>query len=408
MNERSATMSKQTRQEKIQALVNQINSQLDGYVLDLDKMIDFYQFRNQMNEKYSIRNCALIESQFKGAIKVAGYNQWKKEGVQVQKGNKAIYILAPYQWKMITDQSGKSIVSLSKATQDIKKRLDNNELKIEKRLSYRTVPVFDISQTDYPIQKYPEYVQQFYLMGQTEKFEELYSALENYRNEKNVGLFTEAPHSGSSSARGLYSPREHKIWIKPNLDQKQYLKTYMHEMAHANMHQNSTLEKGLKEYQAELTAGVVANYFGLEATKPSTAYIHSHIQDMTITDKEELVEEVLTVTNEMIQSVEQHLALEYQLTPDLDKEVNDLIALERSPEISNAIPNKVIDTLDLDKDNDGVIDRYDADERDSTVQTFGDFHEREIQKNTSINDRMDQLIAEKNKKKGNYQMNRER
>ena len=30
------------------------------------------------------------------------------------------------------------------------------------------------------------------------------------------------------------------------------------------------------------------------------------------------------------------------------------------------------DLLNRDKDNDGVIDRYDADERDSTIQEIGD------------------------------------
>lgn len=35
------------------------------------------------------------------------------------------------------------------------------------------------------------------------------------------------------------------------------------------------------------------------------------------------------------------------------------------------------DLLNRDKDNDGVIDRYDADERDSKVQEIGDLSKRD-------------------------------
>lgn len=44
---------------------------------------------------------------------------------------------------------------------------------------------------------------------------------------------------------------------------------------------------------------------------------------------------------------------------------------------------KFVYTLDLDKDNDGVIDRYDSDERDSNVRTYGEVDDREKSKTDS-------------------------
>ena len=44
---------------------------------------------------------------------------------------------------------------------------------------------------------------------------------------------------------------------------------------------------------------------------------------------------------------------------------------------------KFVYTLDLDKDNDGVIDRYDSDERDSNVRTYGELDDREKSKTGS-------------------------
>lgn len=386
------------RAEQVKDLIDQIESQLDGYVLDMNKLIEFHTFRSQMSDKYSLRNCALIESQYKGAIKVAGYNQWKKEGYQVQKGQKSLKILAPSSWKLVVDQNGKGIVPLSKANNEIKNKVKNNELRTEERIGYRPVSVFDIHQTNCPVEEYPEYLKQFYLMGQTEKYQELFESLENYREENNIGRYTDEnkPNVEQSTAKGFYVPLEHSIWVDPNLGQKQYLKTTIHELAHAKMHRNSELPGSLKEYQAELTAGVVSNYFGLEATEPSTHYIQNHVQGMEIKDKEKLVEEVLSISNQMIEAMEVYLEKEHGLTNEINKEVNDIIALEKAVGISNEIPNKVIDMLDQDRDFDGVPDRSDMDDNDPTVQTSGDLKERKNKKDSvSLNDRMDQIMGKK-------------
>ncbi len=53
---------------------------------------------------------------------------------------------------------------------------------------------------------------------------------------------------------------------------------------------------------------------------------------------------------------------------------SDLIYLE------DTVLNKYKDSLDLDKDNDGVIDRYDSDEKDSNVRTIGELSDREKSK----------------------------
>lgn len=389
------------RKRKLIELISQINYRLDGYISDVNKLIDFHKFRSQMNNKYSVRNCALIESQFQGAIKVAGYNAWKEEGYHVRRGQKALSIIAPSQWKMVTTLDGKDVIPLFKADKIVKKQIKDNQLNIETRTSYRSVPVFDIHQTNCPIEEYPDYIQQFYLIGQTEKFEELYSAIESFREQQGIGRWYIRPDIQQNTAKGFYVPSQHSIWVDSTLDQKQFLKTNLHELAHAKMHRQSYLSTELVEYQAELTAAVVANYFGLGSTEVSTAYINSHIKDMEIKNKEKLIEEVLEVSNEMIVSMEQHLEKEFGLSKEVGKEINDIIALSENEEISNEIPNSIIDYLDRDNDNDGAIDRYDSDDRDSRVQSFGELDDREKgryskpKEKISLNKKIDQLIGKK-------------
>lgn len=378
------------RREKLDKLIQQINQKLDSYILDVEKLSEFHRFRSQMKDKYSLRNCALIESQFKGAIKVAGYNQWKAEDKQVLKGQKAIYILAPSQWKMIVDKNGKEVTPLFKANDNEKELLEKGELETETRMSYRTVPVFDIHQTDAPLEEYPDYIQQFYLMGQSKKFSELYSAIENYRKDEGIGRYQERPpHVKQGASNGFYVPSEHNIWVDPRLPKDHFIKTNLHELSHASMHKHSDLASELKEYQAELTAGVISTYFGLEAIEPATSYIHSHIGDMEIKEKEALVNEVLELSDKIIDSMERHIEKEFGLNKYMDKPVNDVIALESAEDIMNEIPNNLVDQL-VSRTSESISMKKDKEEKIVASKN---------KKNMSLNEKIDDMLGKQQRSK---------
>jgi hypothetical protein len=84
--------------------------------------------------KYSFNNTLLIFIQKPNATHVAGFNAWKKMGVTVNKGAKAIYIYAP----------------ITKKEDDIKSGDEGLDTEITKKnlMFFRAVPVFDISDTD--------------------------------------------------------------------------------------------------------------------------------------------------------------------------------------------------------------------------------------------------------------------
>ena len=74
---------------------------------------------------YSLNNVCLIVSQRPDATRVAGYKTWQKLGRQVRKGERGIRILAPCVVKRETD--------------------DGTE---QRAMFFRTVSVFDVSQTE--------------------------------------------------------------------------------------------------------------------------------------------------------------------------------------------------------------------------------------------------------------------
>jgi hypothetical protein len=77
--------------------------------------------------KYSLSNQILIVSQLDSATQVAGYDAWLQLGRCVRKGEKSLKIFAP---------------SLSKPSEEEQKA------GVQSRLYFRTVSVFDISQTE--------------------------------------------------------------------------------------------------------------------------------------------------------------------------------------------------------------------------------------------------------------------
>lgn len=392
-------MAKETKEERIDRLSSVLNERIDNYLGNPQALVDFYKFKQQFHN-YSMKNTALIDSQHQGAVQVSSYKKWQDKGYQVKKGEKAIYVFAPSFVKGIFKKIGnqeKLLTFWTKATKDQKSMVNNKDVIIKDVLAgYRTVPVFDLTQTDCPVSEYPDYVKQFYAVGEAENYSKLKTALDHFREEKGVQLLDNQKNYSIGNARGFYSPSDHAIYIKRDLDEKQELKTTIHELAHSQLHRISKLSSPIMEYQAEMTACIVSEYFGLEVIDVSTAYIKSHIGNMEIKEKEQVIEQVINLSNEMVNSIEATLEQEFNLTPDQNKPLYDLIAMSNSPEQEQIIISRQKKLEEMDRDNDGAPDRIDIDDNDSTVQTIQDFDGREnknISKKASFSilERLDEI-----------------
>lgn len=392
-------MAKETKEERIDRLSSILNERIDNYLENPQALIDFYKFKQQFHN-YSMKNTALIESQHQSAIQVSSYKKWLERGYQVSKGEKAIYVFAPSFVKGIFERLGhqeKLLTFWTKATKVQKNMVNNKDVIVKDLLvGYRTVPVFDLTQTDCPVNEYPDYVKQFYAVGEVENYSKFKTALDHFREEKGVQLLNTPIDYSVGNARGFYSPSEHAIYIKSGLDEKQELKTTIHELAHSQLHQSSKLASPIMEYQAEMTACIVSEYFGLDTIDVSTAYIKSHIGNMEIKEKEMVIEQVVSLSNEIVNSIELTLEKEFNLTPEQNKPLYDLIAMNNSPEQEQIIISRQKKLEEMDRDNDGVPDRVDIDDNDSTVQTIRDLNERESKKPSkkasfSILDRLDEI-----------------
>ena len=142
-------MAKQMNAQSQFDRVTEITKQLEEGIQNLFESEKFKAWLTTMSRfhDYSLNNTLLIASQKPDATLVAGYTSWQKNfGRQVNKGEKAIRILAPAPYKKKAE-----VDKVDPATGVILTNPDGSSVKETKEIvvpAFKVVSVFDVSQTD--------------------------------------------------------------------------------------------------------------------------------------------------------------------------------------------------------------------------------------------------------------------
>ncbi|HEW2151744.1 TPA: toprim domain-containing protein [Streptococcus pneumoniae] len=240
--------------------------------LDSDKYKDYLTKMSQLNN-YSNRNLRLILAQNPEARQVTSFKQWKENfGRYVKKGEKALRIFKPMT-KIKKDENNQPI-------------LDKNG-KPETVTFFGLVPVFDVSQTEgKEMPKAAEVKEQLTDLD----YANLYRALMAIAKENDVSVRFEEMENNK---HGYYSVPENQIVLRSNeMNKAQIIKTFLHEMAHAELHhadnpQKENLTRSTAELQAESVAYVVSSYYGIDTSEYSFNYLSGWSADKeTLADLE--------------------------------------------------------------------------------------------------------------------------
>ena len=240
--------------------------------LDSDKYRDYLTKMSQLNN-YSNRNLRLILAQNPEARQVASFKQWKENfGRYVKKGEKALRIFKPMT-KIKKDENNQPI-------------LDKNG-NPETVTFFGLVPVFDVSQTEgKEMPKAAEVKEQLTDLD----YANLYRALMAIAKENDVSVRFEEMENNK---HGYYSVPENQIVLRSNeMNKAQIIKTFLHEMAHAELHhadnpQKENLTRSTAELQAESVAYVVSSYYGIDTSEYSFNYLSGWSADKeTLADLE--------------------------------------------------------------------------------------------------------------------------
>ena len=311
--------------------IDEIAEQLEKGIGDLFNSEKYKTYLNTMSKfhSYSVNNTLLIAMQRPDATLVAGYDAWQdKFDRHVKKGAKGIKIIAPYKVKkkIVGEQSyvdsGDKIpvYAPGETKEDYENRIAQTAREVE-YTNFRVTTVFDVSDTEgkeLPSLGVNE------LMGSVDGYEKLKTALEETAKVPvEYGLVT-------SGAKGFFSPDMHKICVQSGMSEVQTVKTIIHEMAHALLHDKTDnpdlvqdpKTKNTKEVEAESIAYVVCQHFGIDTSDYSFGYIAGWSSGKETKELKVSMDTIRTTASKMIVELESAMEKQQEIEKaDVIKEV---------------------------------------------------------------------------------------
>lgn len=289
--------------------VKEITDQLEQGIQDLFESEKYMSWLRTMSKfhDYSLNNTLLIAFQRPDATLVAGYTAWQKQfGRQVQKGEKAIKILAPAPYKEKVEIEKLDPVTKTPIYSDDGKPI--MEVQEVTRPAFKVVSVFDVSQTEgreIPSLGVDE------LSGDVREYEMFFEAL-----KRSCPVPMEFENI-EGSAKGYYHQMEQRIAIREGMSQVQTIKTAIHEMAHQRLHAVDPLDekseiinqtRSSKEVEAESVAYTVCQHYGIETSDYSFAYVAGWSHGKETPELKASLNTIRKTANEMITEIDGHIA----------------------------------------------------------------------------------------------------
>lgn len=294
------------------ARLAELTAKLEHGIQDLYASGQYAAYLSAMSKfhHYSFANALLILLQCPTASRVAGFHTWKKEfGRQVKRGEKGIQILAPcpvrqYVWQEAKDpQTGQPL------------RNPDGSPRMETSLTvvthFKVAYVFDVSQTEgreLPTLAVAE------LTGDVENFQTMYDCLAACSPVPVAEDFI------PGAAKGYFSPVEGRIVLRPGMSQVQTVKTLIHEIAHAKLHDPAKVLRSEqkarreKEVEAESIAYVVCQHFGIDTAEYSFGYVAGWSKGKDLPELRTSLDTIHSTAGEIIAALENNCLERQSLT----------------------------------------------------------------------------------------------
>jgi len=257
-------------EKKIEAVMRTLKNGVEG----IQQSTNFRAFLTTMSKfhDYSIGNQILIMLQKPEATKVAGYNTWKELGRWVNKGEKGISIMAPrFPARPNCPVCGARIPRGAKYCPSCGAPVEEVEPELEPTY-FIVVSVFDISQTEgKPLPEFEVPV----LTGEAN--EELFSDVLSLAQSQGIAVSFEPMPGQDTEGKGYFSGKT--IWVRPEEDRAQQLKTLLHETSHYYSEGVFRIPRRDAETIAESAAYVVGAHYGFDTGVRSFPYVALWAED---------------------------------------------------------------------------------------------------------------------------------
>lgn len=288
--------------------LKEITDRLEQGILQVFESERYKEYLRVMSKfyHYSFNNTMLIALQKPDASLIAGFSAWKNShGRTVKKGEKGIRIIAPAPFKvkqemeMLDPKTNMPVIG-----KDGKAVTEEKEITIP---AYKVVSVFDVSQTE---GKELPSIGVNELTGDVSQYEDFFTAL------KKASPVPIALEHIDGSAHGYYHLAEKRIAIDDNMSELQTLKTAIHEIAHAKLHDidlNAPKEEKenhpnqrTREVEAESVAYTVCQHYGLDTSDYSFGYVAGWSSGKELSELKGSLETIRLAASELIDSIDGH------------------------------------------------------------------------------------------------------
>ena len=315
--------------EKPAEKLKEITDRLEQGITELFDSERYKEYLRVMSKfhNYSFNNTLLIAMQKPDASLIAGFTAWKNQFQRnVKKGEKGIKIIAPSPFKIkqetekIDPQTQKPVIG-----RDGKPVTEEKEITIP---AYKVVSVFDVSQTEG--KELPDIAVDA-LTGDVEQYSDFFAALEK---TSPVPIGFEKIEGG---AHGYYHLEDKRIALDEGMSELQTLKTAIHEIAHAKLHdidlnapkdeQQPRVDRRTREVEAESVAYTVCQHYGLDTSDYSFGYVAGWSSGRELAELKSSLETIRSAAADIINSIDGHIA-ELQKQHGAEKAAPDLAAAQ--------------------------------------------------------------------------------
>ena len=342
--------------EKPAEKLKEITDRLEQGITELFDSERYKEYLRVMSKfhNYSFNNTLLIAMQKPDASLIAGFTAWKNQFQRnVKKGEKGIKIIAPSPFKIkqemekIDPQTQKPVIG-----RDGKPVTEEKEITIP---AYKVVSVFDVSQTEG--KELPDIAVDA-LTGDVEQYSDFFAALEK---TSPVPIGFEKIEGG---AHGYYHLEDKRIALDEGMSELQTLKTAIHEIAHAKLHdidlndpkdeQQPRVDRRTREVEAESVAYTVCQHYGLDTSDYSFGYVAGWSSGRELAELKNSLETIRSAAADIINSIDGHIA-ELQKQHEAEKAAPDLAAAQEAQSEKAAPP-----LTDLQKKAAAIAEKYET------------------------------------------------
>lgn len=325
-----------------------IQEAIQSWSANPDALVEFFQFSEKFSYQYSFRNTLLIQRQNRGAIFCQSFEAWKRSGFSVLKEMHGMSIFVPVQ-ATILEINGESI-PLSEATDQQRADYKAGKIQYKTKLHYRIGKTFDIAQTNFPSEKYPELLSRGI---PSELHKSCITAIQEYiEEEMKIPVIIESEDNEEipyeiqgASLYGFYRPdnARKEIRIAKSLRDTAVLSTLAHEMGHAAAEHSVTKENEHKlEFEADAFCIMLQTHLGIAISETRKKHIYYHYHLWKTAEKDDFKPE---------DSVNKIFAIFLRHVEGIDRRLEKYLPEEKKNLLHHEFGRKELPTADQKKQN---------------------------------------------------------